>query len=371
MKIFFISTCICIRIYFYKELSMKVLPISNNQVFKGYSKYISNINDNDCLLFDCHRLYFNDADSLAGVLRQTKIPVPNPSVEKTLGSFHTKSTGQVYFANPKEIVNDYLRSKHDYIVYDNEPSYPDVNKEVSRNYFGTERKNYGQDYQEIYEYYKRLENADWKTLDEIKHDNNMPFDTKREKAAYYEHRIDESKYQEDQAKTCKRIYEEGNGLRTEKEYLEDKNSDNERRIKELNNKKNKNEIEIANERQRNVYRRRYLETLGERVQKYEELKKYTESCIDTAKGEKEELIDLLLKRTREKEKLTADLIMGENKISQLSKENQEVPALIKNLQNAIVKNNTQIADIKAKLIPIFDKLKNYYASQGIKIIKRI
>ena len=42
------------------------------------------------------------------------------------------------------------------------------------------------------------------------------------------------------------------------------------------------------------------------------------------------------------------------------------PVLIEKLQ----KKKSFIEDCKAKLIPLFDELKNFYAKQGIKVIKR-
>ena len=352
---------------------MKILPINNNQqLFKGYSKYIYlGNNDRKSLLFDYHRLYFDDEKSLSEVIHNSKIPIPEPSVQKTLGSFHAKEQGTVYFADPYEVVGEDIKSLHDYIVYDCEPSYPDVNKEVSRNYFGTEHKNYGEEFQDIHDYYKRAEIADWKTLNEIKNDPEMPFDKKREKVGYYEHRIDVSKYQEYQAVKCKEIYCEGDSLRNEKEWLEYKNETLEKDINDIKARVENNKTEIANEEKLNIERRRYIETLNERVKKYEDLKAYTDACIDTAADEKQQLEELLSKRNQEYNQLVTLLAESEIKIKKLIKENKEAPDIIKGLRDNITKNSDMIEKIKGKLIPLFDKLKEYYITQGIKVIKKI
>ena len=53
-------------------------------------------------------------------------------IEKTLGGFHNDITGKIYYTDPLEKVNDNLREMVDYVVYDDEPKFPDINNEVSK-----------------------------------------------------------------------------------------------------------------------------------------------------------------------------------------------------------------------------------------------
>ena len=89
-------------------------------------------------------------------LKNNKLWQKNSSVEQTLGAYHVNKTSQAYFADPLEPISDAIKEKADYIVYDNEPAYPEID-EVSKNYFGTQRKNYRDDFEEVRQYYYRRE----------------------------------------------------------------------------------------------------------------------------------------------------------------------------------------------------------------------
>lgn len=78
-------------------------------------------------------------------LKNNKLWQKNSSVEQTLGAYHVNKTSQAYFADPMEPISDAIKERADYIVYDNEPAYPEID-EVSKNYFGTQRKNYRDDF---------------------------------------------------------------------------------------------------------------------------------------------------------------------------------------------------------------------------------
>ena len=66
-------------------------------------------------------------------LKNNKLWQKNSSVEQTLGAYHVNKTSQAYFADPMEPISDAIKEKVDYVVYDNEPAYPEID-EVSKNY---------------------------------------------------------------------------------------------------------------------------------------------------------------------------------------------------------------------------------------------
>ena len=89
-------------------------------------------------------------------------------VERTIDSFHTRSTDLIYYAAPLEDVSDRERVNADYIVYDLEPKMPKVEGEVSENYFGTQRINYGLEYYKVQSYFYRLEMETQGKVDDIR-----------------------------------------------------------------------------------------------------------------------------------------------------------------------------------------------------------
>ena len=128
-------------------------------------------------------------------LKNNKLWQKNSSVEQTLGAYHVNKTSQAYFADPMEPISDAIKERADYIVYDNEPAYPEID-EVSKNYFGTQRVDYNEDYKAIRNYYYR-----------------------REMGGFAD--IADAKYQQWQADACIQMYDKGGHLRWLKETAED------------------------------------------------------------------------------------------------------------------------------------------------------
>ena len=135
---------------------MRISPIKSftnptNKSFKGYTVH------------DKTPYQFCEPETHRRAAMETGRPM-----EKTLGSFHSNITGDVYYADPLEKVSDEIRERVDYVVYDNEPPFPDIEREVSKNYFepmpfgsGVEGK-----FDDFREYFYRLEMADSKTVGE-------------------------------------------------------------------------------------------------------------------------------------------------------------------------------------------------------------
>ena len=119
----------------------------------------------------------------------------NSSVEKTLGSHHSNPKNIVYFADPLEPITDKIKDKVDFVVYDNEPSYPTL-ENVRRNYLENNRTNYRTQFEEIRDYYYRREMGGFA-------------------------KVDEAKYQQWQASECIGLYDKAGDLRYKKEKAED------------------------------------------------------------------------------------------------------------------------------------------------------
>lgn len=114
----------------------------------------------------------------------------NSSIEET-GSNNGYITDRIYFADPEEVVNEQTKRDHDYIVYDNRPHYPRLEK-VKENYekVGQNARNYGQDFKTIAEYYIRREKADRKELHKLKEELKS-FAPEYEESLSYKKMLDE------------------------------------------------------------------------------------------------------------------------------------------------------------------------------------
>lgn len=354
---------------------MRILPVNNNLVKTSFSgRYVTIRNGSDL-----------------GVLPEWH---KNSSVETTLGAYHDEPKNKVYFASPMEPIGDNIKENVDKVIYDNEPSYPDVNKEVSRNYFGNERKDYKKDFEEVREYYYRREMGGFAN-------------------------VDEAKYQQWQAAECSRLYDKGGHLR----YVKEKSEDIVKAHIEYN-EANYKDLQAVNDELKNQENLRakleeHIENLNKMQKPYVAVKLAAESGVekelslrDSAKTGILGIKDKIKSNNREKDtwevvskvydevqerqndeytlksaseraleernilkatvaKYTTLKTKCEGAINMLTKKSDSIKKTIEDTNIDIKKHRAIIEDCKAKLIPIFDELKNFYAKQGIKVIKKI
>ena len=270
----------------------------------------------------------------------------NSSVDRTVGSFHSNPTYKAYFAAPMEKVPDYIKETVDFVVYDNEPRYPDVNEDVSKNYFGTQRKNYKEDFEEIRQYYYRREMGGH-----------------ADKA--------EAQYQQWQAAECVRLYDKAGDLRYKKETTEDEVKELERKIKQATDSdlpRNKGALEV--ERNLETRLNNNLNTLNQKNEKYGELSKIINEGADVSSYDEKYFVS----SQRENVKKNIDSTKKELKdcqarIKKLETYIASFPEWLNEMTAKIKTKQAAIEGFKAKLIPLFDELKNFYVKQGIKVIK--
>ena len=307
---------------------MQVFPIrsnSNNASFKGVTESGK----------------YND-----WTLRNSSNWHKNSSVDRTLGSYHANPTYKAYFADPMEKVSDFIKENVDYVVYDNEPSYPDVNKEVSQNYFGTQRKNYKEDFEEIRQYYYRREMGGH-----------------ADKA--------EAQYQQWQAAECVRLYDKAGDLRYKKETTEDEIKALEREIKYATESDlPRSKGALVTERQLEKTLNNNLDTYNKKDAKYGELKKIIEEGAKVSSEEEKTFVNAQINNLKRNIASTQkELKDCQARIKKLESYIQGFPAWLEKMNQKIKTKQSAIEGFKAKLIPLFDELKNFYAKQGIKVIK--
>lgn len=186
----------------FKEVKMKIVPIGNT---------ISQAANRKALSFQGVTTNYQIPKGKED-LKNNSYWHKNSSIEEAVGAYHKNYTGKAYFAHPMEHVNDSIKDKVDYVVYDNEPKYPSID-DVKENYLGKQRKNLREDFDEVREYYYRREiggSAD----------------------------VNEAKYKQWEAAELTGFYDRAGNARYRKEGLED-------RIETINKNINKKEEEIS------------------------------------------------------------------------------------------------------------------------------
>ena len=133
--------------------------------------------------------------------------------EKTLGSYHTDEKYKIYYADPLEKVSDAIKDQVDYVFYDDEPRFPDIEKEVSTRYFYEPKpfqENYGDSMNEYRKYFYRMEMSDAKHANHYENllRSDIDINDSKEKLDYYRARIADAKYNQETAAGCMDIYGE-------------------------------------------------------------------------------------------------------------------------------------------------------------------
>ena len=367
---------------------MRVLPVtsqsSSNAIFKGEIKYINGYNNQNLILGDLpskEGLY--NRDYLWDIKR---ISPKFATVHSMLENYHSGRTGKVYIAEPGENVDPKIRREVDYIVYDDEPKYPDVDREVSRGYFHTDNTRYEENYEEISKYQERRRISAGKAEEKYREKlirNIDPQDSK-EKMDYFAWIQRDAKQKQIQAMECLEIYNKAKylkGVKEEqgrelyglsgvessyrrdihyaKERIKDNKQDMERRYGVIESIINRLKIyrdlsKLQNNSQDEIYRH----FSGDEYQ-YENLKSTVfRKEKDFVEKQQSKLFDLI-KKYRE---LNASSFKT---IKESTEEIANLSELLANLSKKIAEKKALHNDTKAKLIPLFEELKNCYIKHGL------
>ena len=353
---------------------MRILPVNNflsNQNFKGkYEYYYGSYTIKDHA--DWH---------------------PASTMEKTLDAYHRNPTNKVYFASPMEPISDNIKEAADYIVYDNEPKYPDID-EVGLNYFNKLRVDFKKDFEERKHYFERRKFAGFASPEEAQQEINK-------------------------ADECIRMYNNGGHLRYVKEQAEDridflekdnalinrgmKAAEEELRTQQdikVNIEKHISDLEKMKKPYNDVLNTAADGSINERAMygaakaklagvtdkkpenPYEKYGKNTTAATyeEIAKSESGNYRMTTAKEEAKKEykRLEETTLKFESIKAGCLKTIKDIQANIETLKLMFATNKKEIAektslieDCKAKLIPIFDELKYFYANNGIKGLKKL
>lgn len=143
----------------------------NSINFYGSTKYLSCNSDGKyktVSVYPYGRSCFGDTRGLGELVKKHSFPWA--SVEETIGKFHDNYTYKIYITDPKEVVTDLIRQNNDYIVFDNEPEFPNLESD----YFDS--SGIKTRMQDIKDYFIRLKNSGSEANSEIKEaDNQLSF----------------------------------------------------------------------------------------------------------------------------------------------------------------------------------------------------
>lgn len=322
---------------------MQITGVSNLN-FMGKTKFLScDSEGNHKKIAEClyGSKYFGDTRGMSDFIQ--KHSYPYAGVEETIGKHHNNTTYKVYIADPNEIVAKSIKCSHDYIVYDNEPAFPDIRKK----YYSPNYGNLDKEFQYICDYFNRMENSSQKPIEDVN-----------------------AKIKQQLAIDCKKIFDESAELRKEKEELQEKIKIKSEKIKAIisnvaDYKKSlavkmstlpryKNSL-LAKERRLSSLEDKRIK-LKDKVKVPEEKLEFVNENINSLK-ECMEVLKIKVKNYEFKMNYWKNFI--ENAPKQISEREEE----IKTMSNRILEIDTLISSN-------FEKLCSFYKTNGIKILKR-
>ena len=170
---------------------MKILPINinyTNCTFKGYIV----------------------EDDINGFTHKGAAIQSGRRIQNTVGKFRKNPSGKIYYADPLEVVSDKIRENVDFVVYDDEPKFPDINNDISKLYFYNPERDYYDEIDKFRQYFYRLEMSESKTVAgyEQQYWNNNKSEAIREKIDYHRTHVADAKYNQETAATCLNIMDE-------------------------------------------------------------------------------------------------------------------------------------------------------------------
>jgi len=298
---------------------------------------------------------------------------PHATVEKTLNTYHGGQTREIYYADPKEEIPISLKERVDYVVYDNEPPYPKAEGEISENYFGKVRHDFSKDFDEVRDYYYRWEMAEAKKADVFRRNILADYDVDHSKQEYdkLKNNINIAKYQQWQAERCKEIYNEGIGLRHIKETAENDVVRIERSISDLKRDVATEKSNIEFYSKLLVDREKESEWLNANLKEYKKIAKNNELLEGmNANFRSDEKRSLAFNQLLNETETLAEKLEGIKKSLKETIQKSKIfvaqaPEKLKELASQKATKEALIEETKGKLIPLFDKLKNFYNVQQI------
>ena len=317
----------------------------NSIGFKGQTKYLScdaNGNYKKIAEYQYGSKAFGDTRGLSDFI--LKRSYPYAGVEETIGKLHDNQTYKIYIADPMEVVQNSIRHSHDYIVYDREPSFPDIKK----GYDISDEGNLNKEFQTLQDYYERLEKTAVKNQDKEFAKSKLELVAK-----------------------CRKIYDESALLREERDKLIFKKDQRANMIELIKSNVEdftrklsvKTNTIQTHKRSYNAKDRKLNVLLDKKAILLSSRKIVTDKIED---------IDNSIKIFSElKEILGAKIRNYESKVEYWKNYIANAPKRIAEYSDDIINMEKRLKEIEKELKPNYDKLCQFYTKNCIKITKRI
>ena len=321
---------------------MQITGVKNLN-FNGRTKFLScDSEGNHKKIAEClyGSRYFGDTRGMSDFIQKHSYPYAD--VEETIGKHHNDTTYKVYIADPNEVVAKSIKRSHDYIVYDNEPEFPDIRKK----YYSPNYGNLDKEFQYICDYFNRMENSSVKPLEDVN-----------------------ARIKQQLAIDCKKIFDESAELREEKEKLQEKIRIKTEKIKAIignvadykkslavkmstlpryKNSLLAKERKLSNLENKSIKLKDKVNVSAERLELVNENINSLKECI--------EVLKIKVKNYESKMNYWENII--ENAPKQISEREEEIKTMSK-----------RIFEIDNLISSNFEKLCSFYKANGIKIIK--
>ena len=290
-------------------------------------------------------------------------------VERTIGSFHTEPTNVIYYASPLEDVPDRTRTEVDYVVYDLEPKLPKVEGEVSENYFGTTRINYGKEYKKVQDYFFRLEMETQGKVDDIRRRMyaGIAVDNGQNLLNEYNGLIQYCKEMQKNIQEARNIYHSADWQRGTKEHFENLIDNDKRALVNAAQHLDYVEQKLESDKQLKKEITYQKNLLIEKLANYKKIKVINDRLA------MDNFIDSSVNISSQIESHKNYISLLEQKLANLEGEIRQgklhiikYPEIVAAIKKHIKDLGQKLDTAKADLIPMFDKLKKHCIKHGIR-----
>jgi predicted nucleic acid-binding Zn-ribbon protein len=280
---------------------------------------------------------FGDTRGLQVLVK--KYSYPYAKVEETIGKFHNDITYKIYYADPKEVVDNGIKHSHDYIVYDNEPLFPDLRKK----FFSPQYGNLDNEFKVVYDYFKRMEGVVTKKSD-----------------------VDFARKNQVLADSCRKIFEESADLRKEQEAIINDILSKEEKIEQIKVNVKDYETKSAKKRETIPMHKKTLEAKMRKLSRYRDKFSLLQNKGDNS--DEIRIVQANIERYEAECKALAEKIKKyEERLVYWENYIKNAPQEISDITECISKKRTILDGVEGLIQLNYYKLCKFYKENGIRV----
>ena len=323
---------------------MYLTPI-NNIYFKGETRYLccdDRGKNRIVARYSYGKNRFGDTRGCSAMIQRC-ITDRSIAIEETIGRTHEKPTYRVYLADPYEIVGDKIKKEHDYIVYEKQPPFPDINNNPEDN-------NIQKAFSKIKAYLERYKTAELK-----RNGGNTETAT-----------VQSIEKTEAIVSDCINICKESNDIQNSYTNTKIKIKIKTDKIEELQENMESNKKELKNKTKLLITKENVLKKKIQDLEFWKN-KKNAKFCIYT-QGDLDEIINKKMENITKRNK---EIGMCKIRIAELEQQINNIPNKIETLKQEICKYDEQLPIMREKLASYYEKILQIYIKNGIRPVGKI